>query len=59
MMLELDNIIAVKSETAPRFSKNPRYFIKGQEKMTGFYPINEIADCWIAMHSYDIIIRVK
>ena len=24
---------------------DPRYFIKGQAKTTGFYPTNESADC--------------
>ena len=28
----------------------PRYFIKGQAKTTGFYPTNESADYWSAMH---------
>ena len=27
--------------------------------MTGFYPTNESADCWPAMHSYNFINQTK
>ena len=32
---------------------------KTKQKTTGFYPTNESADCWPAMHSYIFIFRVK